>query len=69
MEGFDVSNIAVYDDGIVMTRRYDWRGDTLGYRYLKINHKIFLKELTDEESKKAEIDHGDLAELKKQVIA
>lgn len=57
--------IAVYDDGIVMTRQYDWRGDTLGYRYLKINHKIFLKELTDEEYKKAEIDHGDLTELKK----
>lgn len=57
--------IVVYDDDIVMTRWEDWLGNSWGYHYLKINHKIFLKELTDEEYKKAEIDHGDLAELKK----
>ena len=64
LEGFGIEvsqdkEIVVYDDGTVLVKSEDWRGDTCGYSYKEIEDKFYSRPLEDNENAYAIRKHGD----------
>ena len=61
--GLEISQskeINVYGDGIVLVKKEDWLGSTYGYSYMKIENKIFIRDMTPAEVHEAIKIHGEL---------
>ncbi|SEA73800.1 hypothetical protein SAMN02910384_02225 [Pseudobutyrivibrio sp. ACV-2] len=61
--GLEISQgkeINVYGDGIVLVKKEDWLGSAYGYSYMKIENKIFIRDMTPAEAHEAIKLHGEL---------
>lgn len=61
--GLEISQgkeINVYGDGIVLVKKEDWHGSAYGYSYMKIENKIFIRDMTPAEVQEAIKLHGEL---------
>ena len=72
LEGFRIEvsqdkEIVVYDDGIVLVKSEDWRGDTCGYSYKEIENKFYSRRLEDNENADVIKKHGDKLIIKPNI--
>ncbi len=61
--GLEISQskeINVYGDGIVLVKKEDWLGSAYRYSYMKIENKIFIRDMTPAEAHEAIKLHGEL---------